>query len=75
MIKVVGLVLVIVGGILVYQGLSRKDSFMGQAAEVGTNVANKVDGGARLPKHMVSLVGGGALVLVGAVLVLRRGGS
>ncbi len=72
MIKIIGLVLIVVGGILVYQGLTRKDSLFGQAAEVGTDVANKVDGGARVPKHMVSIVGGGVLILVGAGIALRR---
>jgi len=72
MIKIIGLVLIVVGGILVYQGVTRKDSLLGQAAEVGTDVANKVDGGSRVPKHMVSIVGGGILILVGAGIALRR---
>lgn len=72
MIKIIGLVLIVVGGILVYQGVTRKDSLLGQAAEVGTDVANRVDGGSRVPDHWVSLIGGGVLVLVGAGLALRR---
>lgn len=75
MMKLVGLVLVIVGGVLVYQGLARKDSLLGQAAEVGSSLANKVDGGSRTPKHMLQLAGGGILVLAGAVLVLRKGSA
>jgi hypothetical protein len=74
MIKIVGLVLLIAGGVLVFQGLSRKDSLLGQAAEVGTQVANKVDGGGRVAEHLVKIGGGAVLIVVGGVLLLRRTG-
>lgn len=73
MIKVIGIILLVLGGVLVFQGLSRKDSLVGQASEVGTSVANKVDGGGRMPKHVMQIVGGGILVVVGGVLTFRRG--
>jgi hypothetical protein len=34
---------------LFFQGLNRKDSFAGQAAEASTSIANSIDGGARTP--------------------------
>lgn len=70
--RIIGIVLIVVGVILFAQGISRKDSIAGQAAEVGTNVANAVDGGARTPKHIFYMVGGGVLVLVGAGMTFRR---
>lgn len=74
MIKIIGLVLVIVGGVLVFQGLSRKDSLLGQAAEAGTQVANKVDGGGRVANHFVKIGGGAVLILVGGALFFRKVG-
>jgi hypothetical protein len=70
---IIGIVLIIAGIALFFQGLNRKDSLVGQASEVGTSVANSIDGGARTPKHVGYMVGGGALVLVGVVLMARRG--
>ena len=46
---IIGIVLIIAGGIIFFQGLSRKDSLAGQAASAGTNIANAVDGGAGGP--------------------------
>jgi hypothetical protein len=74
MIKVIGFVVLILGGVLVFQGLSRKDSLLGEAAEVGTDVANKVDGGGRVPDHFIKIGGGAVLIVVGAVLAFRRVG-
>ena len=68
-----GLVLIIAGIALFFQGLNRKDSLVGQAATAGTSIANSVDGGSRTPKHVGYMVGGGALVLVGIVVMSRRG--
>ncbi len=70
--RIIGIVLLVVGIVLFSQGLSRKDSLVGQASEVGTSVANKVDGGARTPKHIIYMVGGGVLVLAGAGMTFRR---
>ena len=74
MIKVIGFVLLILGGVLVFQGLSRKDSLIGEAAEVGTDVANAVDGGGRVPDHVIKIGGGAVLIIAGAVLAFRRTG-
>jgi len=73
--RIIGIVLIVIGVVLFSQGLSRKDSFAGKAATVGTDVANSVDGGARTPKHIVYMVGGGVLVLVGAGMTFRRSSS
>ena len=70
--RIIGIVLLVVGIVLFSQGLSRKDSLVGQTSEVGTSVANKVDGGARTPKHIIYMVGGGVLVLAGAGMTFRR---
>jgi len=70
--KIIGIVLIVVGGFLFFQGWSRKDSLVGGAAEVGTKMANAVDGGARTPKHIIYMVGGGLLVVVGAGVAMKR---
>jgi len=70
--KSIGLLLIIVGGVLFYQGFARKDSLVGGAAEFGNKIANKVDGGTRVPQHVVYLAGGVVLALAGAGLVLHK---
>ena len=70
---IIGIVLIIAGIALFLQGFNRKDSLAGQAATAGTSIANSIDGGARTPKHVGYMVGGGALVVVGVVLMARRG--
>ena len=57
---IIGIVLIIAGIALFFQGLNRKDSLAGQAAEAGTSIANSIDGGTRTPKHVGYMVGGGA---------------
>ena len=70
---IIGIVLIIAGIALFFQGMNRKDSLAGQAAEATTSIANAVDGGARTPKHVGYMVGGGVLVLVGIVVMAKRG--
>ncbi len=74
MIKPIGIILIILGAVLLYQGIARKDSIAGHAAEFGTEVANTFDGGTRTTQHMVSIIGGGIMVLVGAGLMFRKSG-
>lgn len=69
----IGLVLILAGIALFFQGLNRKDSLAGQAATAGTSIANSIDGGARTPRHVGYMVGGGVLVLAGIVVMARRG--
>ncbi|MFT3783046.1 MAG: DUF3185 family protein [Nibricoccus sp.] len=73
--KILGLVLIVGGIWLVAAGISRKDSLVGQASEAGTSIANKVDGGARTPKHYVYIGGGALAAIVGASLLFRRTGT
>lgn len=73
--KIIGIVLLLVGGALIYQGLSRKDSVVGAASEVGTDVANAVDGGGRIPKHVYYIIGGGVIAAVGVGALVRGGGK
>ncbi|MDX2185420.1 MAG: DUF3185 family protein [Opitutaceae bacterium] len=70
--KLLGVVLIVVGAFLLIQGFNRKDSLVGEASETGTKIANSVDGGTRMPKHMGYIIGGGVLVLVGGALALSR---
>jgi hypothetical protein len=70
---IIGIVLIIAGIALFFQGLNRKDSLAGRAATAGTQIANSVDGGARTPRHVGYMVGGGVLVLVGIGVMARRG--
>jgi hypothetical protein len=70
---IIGIVLIVAGIALFFQGLNRKDSLVGRASEAGTRIANSVDGGARTPKHVGYMVGGGALVIVGIAVMARRG--
>jgi hypothetical protein len=70
---IIGLVLIIAGIAVFFQGLNRKDSLAGHAATAGTSIANSIDGGARTPQHVAYMVGGGALVLVGIAVMSRRG--
>ncbi len=68
-----GIILIIAGIVLFFQGLNRRDSLVGHASSAGTSIANSVDGGARQPKHVWYMVGGGALVLVGIGVAASRG--
>jgi hypothetical protein len=70
--KIIGLVLLVLGAVLVFNGINRKNSLAGEAANVGATVANKIDGGTRLPEHAVYIGGGAVLVLVGVGLTLQK---
>ena len=70
---IIGLILIVAGIALFFQGLNRKDSLVGQAATTGTTIANSIDGGSRTPKHVGYMVGGGVLALVGIGVMARRG--
>ncbi|HEY8933445.1 MAG TPA: DUF3185 family protein [Rariglobus sp.] len=63
--KIIGLILIIIGGVLIYEGVQRKDSLAGAASKIGTDVANAVDGAGRIPKHYYYIIGGGVLAAAG----------
>jgi hypothetical protein len=69
--KILGIFLLLLGAILVYQGVSRRDSLAGHAATVGTNVANAVDGGNRTPQHVTYIIAGSVMLAMGACFAFR----
>jgi hypothetical protein len=70
--KAIGIILIVLGALLFAQGMSRKDSLVGKASETGTSIANSVDGGTRTPKHVIYMIGGGIMVIAGAIVTFRR---
>ena len=66
--KILGLIILILGAVLLFQGVSRRDSLVGHVATASTDVANSFDGGSRTPLHVTYIVGGGILIAVGAFL-------
>lgn len=70
--NIIGIVLIALGVFLFVQGLNRKDSLVGAASTTGTQVANAVDGGARQPKHVMYMVGGGVVALIGLGVMMRK---
>lgn len=71
--KIIGIVLILLGGFLIYQGAERKDSVAGVASEVGSDVANAVDGKGRVPKHYFYMIGGGVIAAFGIGMMVRGG--
>lgn len=70
--KIIGIVLIVIGGFLIYKGVSRQDSLVGKVNSAGDSIANSVDGGTRTPTHTVWIVGGSVLAVVGLVVAARR---
>jgi hypothetical protein len=70
--NIIGIILIALGIFLFVQGLNRKDSIAGAAASVGTEVANSVDGGARTPKHVVYMVAGAVVAIIGVATIARK---
>lgn len=70
---ILGIILIVAGIALFFQGLNRKDSLAGQLDKAGTSIANTVDGGTRTTKHVGYMIGGGALALAGIALMAARG--
>jgi hypothetical protein len=69
---ILAIILIIAGVGVFFQGLNRRDSVAGQLDAAGSTIANEVDGGARQPRHVGMMVAGGALVLVGIGVAMRR---
>jgi hypothetical protein len=63
--KIIGIILILVGGFLIYKGATRQDSLAGGLDKAGSEIANKVDGGSRIPEHYYYFIGGGILAAIG----------
>lgn len=70
--RIIGLLLIITGTWLLIQGWQRKDSLLGSMSETGTRIANRFDGGARTPKHMIYMAGGSLMIACGAILTVSK---
>lgn len=62
----------ILGITLIILGSRREDSVVGVSDAVGTSIANTWDGKSRQPRHIWYYVGGGALILTGVLMALRK---
>ncbi len=71
--KIIGIIIIAVGGVLIFKGAARKDSLVGGVAEVSADVANKVDGGARIPEHYYYIIGGVVVAAAGLGMAVRGG--
>ncbi len=69
--KIIGIILIVVGGFLIFKGATRKDSLAGGVAEVSADVANKVDGGGRIPEHYYYIIGGVVVAAAGLGMAMR----
>jgi hypothetical protein len=73
--NIISIIIIAIGIFVFVQGLNRKNSVVGAAATAGTSVANTVDGGSRTPKHVIYMVVGGVLVIVGIAGLARKSPS
>ncbi|HEX2860108.1 MAG TPA: hypothetical protein VHN79_00630 [Lacunisphaera sp.] len=72
--KLILALLLVGGGIaLIVGGSRRSDSLAGIVDDVGSKLASKWDGKVRQPGHVWYYVGGGVLILAGALVALRKG--
>ncbi|HEY8994643.1 MAG TPA: DUF3185 family protein [Lacunisphaera sp.] len=69
---IIAVVLIGLGIALIVAGSRRADSIEGISDEIGAKIANKWDGKARQPEHVWYYVGGGALILAGLGVGLRK---
>ncbi len=70
--KIIGIIALIFGAVLLFQGISRRDSFAGHAASATSDLANSIDGGSRTPLHVTYIAIGGILVIAGAYVGFKR---
>lgn len=69
---IVPFILIALGVIVVVTGLRRSDSVAGVSDTLGAKIANTWDGDARQPKHVWFYVGGGALIVAGIAVAVRK---
>jgi hypothetical protein len=70
-IKIIGIVLIIAGAYICYLGTQRRDSFAGGIDTASTKMANTFGGEGHMADHTWYFVGGGALIVVGALGLFR----
>jgi hypothetical protein len=73
--KFVGIILILAGGYLCYVGNQQRNSLVGGLQVASVNVANGIDGKGRVADSTWYFVGGGALIVAGALSLVRRGGG
>ena len=67
MTKLLSLAALLAGAWLVYLGYEREHSIAGNADTTLAKIGRKIDGGDHTPTHMKYYIGGGILILGGAV--------
>ncbi|HUG09703.1 MAG TPA: DUF3185 family protein [Opitutaceae bacterium] len=71
--KLLGIVLIVGGGWLVYTGYNRSESIAGKTEEGLADLKNEIDGKARVADHVWYYAGGALLIVVGGAMVMRKG--
>ena len=71
--KIIGVLLVLIGGWLVYSGYNRAESIAGKTEEGLADLKNEIDGKTRVADHFWYYAGGALLVIAGGAMVLRKG--
>lgn len=70
--RILGVIIVIIGAVLLWQGVARQNSVAGHLASATDSAANSIDGGTRTPLHVTYIVCGGALIIIGGFFTFRR---
>jgi hypothetical protein len=70
--KIIGIILILVGAYVCYLGNSRRNSVAGGVDTAVAKVADKVTGEGHTTDATWYYVGGGVLILAGAVSLTRR---
>jgi hypothetical protein len=71
--KILGIVLILGGGWLVYTGYNRAESIAGKTAAGLVDLKNEIDGKARVADHVWYYAGGAVLIIAGGAMVMRKG--
>jgi hypothetical protein len=70
--KIIALFLIIVGAGLVWHGFQVRDSLKGKAQDVSSDVQKSWNGDTKITDATWFMIAGGALVVTGAAVVLRK---
>lgn len=72
MIRILGVVIIFIGGWLVYTGHRRAESLAGKTQTGLVQLKNEIDGKTRVADHYWYYAGGAILILGGGWLVVRK---